>query len=130
MNHKNPVPHKGGPSPTEKLAHRERACDQIHALLAEKPRTVAEIADALKVKEGMAHRYLAYLAEMGEACRQAERGPNNRQIWQAGRDGVAKDEHRPSTAFSGVKVVPARQVGMWRHWMDVALFGPAPGAAS
>jgi len=121
---------KGGQPAANKIAHRERACERILELLAVKPHTVVEIAAALNVKEGMAHRYLAYLAEMGEACRQAERGPNNRQIWQAGRDGVAKDEHRPSTAFSGAKVVPARQVGMWRDPLVAAMFGPARGAAS
>ena len=121
---------KGGPSPAEKLAHRERACDQILALLAEKPMTVAEIAAALNVKEGMAHRYLAYLAEMGEACRQAERGPNNRQIWQLGRDGAPPDKREPTNAFAGAKIVPARQVGMQRHPQDVAFFGPARGASA
>lgn len=116
---------KGGPSPAEKLANREAVCDQILALLAEQPRTVVEIADELNVKEGMAHRYLAYLCEMGEACRQAERGPNNRQIWQLGRDGAPADKKERGNAFSGAKVVPARQVGMWRHPQDVAFFGPA-----
>jgi hypothetical protein len=25
---------------------------------------------------------------------------------------------------------PARQIGMWRHWMDVALFGPGQQGAA
>lgn len=120
---------KGGPTTAEKIAAREEVCKKILALLAEKPMTVAEIMAALNLKDGTACRYLNYLAEMGEACRQAERGPNNRQIWQLGRDGAPADKKERGNAFSGATVVPARQVGMWRDPLQVAFFGPAGRAA-
>lgn len=116
-----------GASTADKQAARDRACDLILALLARKPMTVAEIMAETGLKDSTACRYMAYLCEMGEACRTGERGPSNRQIWQLGRDGAPPDVRERGNAFSGARVVPARQVGMWRHPMDVAFFGPVKG---
>jgi len=119
-----------GQSTADKIAARERACDSILALLAKKPMTVAEIMAEVKLTDSTVCRYMAYLCEMGEVCRSEERGPFNRQIWQLGRDGAPPQSKERGNAFSGAKVVPARQVGMQRHWMDVAFFGPARGGTS
>jgi hypothetical protein len=123
-------PRKGGPSVADRIAAREEACDKILALLADKPRTVAELMAELSLTDSTVCRYMNYLAEMGEACRCEERGPANRQIWRLGSDGAPPDKKPHGNAFSGAKVVPARQVGMHRHPQDVAFFGPARGAAS
>jgi len=114
-----------GQSTTDRIAARERACDSILALLAEKPRTVAELMAELSLTDSTVCRYLNYLAEMGEVCRSEERGPFNRQIWRLGSDGAPPDKKERGNAFSGAKVVPARQIGMQRHPQDVAFFGPA-----
>lgn len=115
----------GGQSTTDKIAARERACDSILALLAVKPMTVAEIVVEIGLRDETVCRYMGRLAKAGEACRSGERGPSNRQIWQLGRDGAPPDVRERGNAFSGAKVVPARQVGMQRHEQDVAFFGPA-----
>ena len=124
----------GGPSTADKIAAREAACEQILKLLAKQPMTVAEIMAEIMAEMGLtdstACRYLNYLAEMGEVCRCEERGPSNRQIWRLGSDGAPPDKKERGNAFSGAKVVPARQVGMWRDPLDVALFGPARGVAA
>jgi len=116
-----------GPSNASKMASREETCDKIKALLADKPMTVAEIMAAVNLTDSTVCRYMNYLAEMGEACRCEERGSANRQIWRLGSDGAPPDKKPHGNAFSGAKVVPARQVGMQRHPQDVAFFGPATG---
>jgi hypothetical protein len=120
----------GGPSTADKIAAREDACNKILALLAKKPMTVAELMVETGLQDSTACRYMNYLAEMGEACRCEERGPSNRQIWRLGSDGAPPDKKERGNAFSGAKVVPARQVGMWRDPLDVAFFGPAQGGAA
>jgi len=104
---------------------RDRACEHILELLAAKQMTVAEIMAETGLKDSTVCRYMAYLCEMDEVCRSGERGPAGRQIWRLGSDGAPPDKKERGNAFSGAKVVPARQVGMWRHPLDVAFFGPA-----
>ncbi|MWL55340.1 hypothetical protein GQL84_23730, partial [Escherichia coli] len=54
---------------------------------------------------------------------------HNCQFWELGREELEQPECVMAPHHQGAVIVPARQVGMERHWMDVALFGPARVAA-
>ena len=50
---------------------------------------------------------------------------NNGPMWELGVDTKPRRVCAPAEDMpQHCRVVPARQVGMVRHWMDVALFGP------
>lgn len=110
----------------EKRAIRDDFCKQIRALLERKPMTVVDIAAAIGLRETTAYGYLCHMADIGEARRSSEVGIKNRQLWTLGREGNRPVKQMRPVLQPGVTVAPARQVGMWRDPLDVALFGP-PG---
>jgi len=115
-----------GPSATQMIADRERAIEKILALLARKRATVIEIQAEIRMSEDTTYRYLRIMAEAGQAHRTDEMA-GKRFLWALGPKPAQADQPKPAPAFSGVKVVPARQIGMQRHPQDVAFFGPARG---
>lgn len=112
-------------SNAEKLRRRDAACVRIRELLAEQPTSVGAIAAALGLNTGTEHGYLCFLAELGEVRRAGVPGAR-RPLWELGVEHAAKLEAH-ALRPQGVVIVPAVQMGMARHWRDVALFGPAHG---
>lgn len=121
--------HKGGPSNAEKIARREVAMERILVLLAEKPLSVTDIAQDLKISQNTAYGYLRYMVELGDVHRTDETEENGRALWALGRDEGNLAEVPKHPGFKGVVNVPARQVGIPRDPLVAALFGPAREAA-
>jgi len=115
---------KCGLSNAEKLALRDAAVVRIRAALAEKPMTIPQLVAELHLPERSTYNCLAHMAEIGVARRTGEKASHNRQFWELGQEDLEKPV-RIMPHPQGAVIVPARQVGMWRHWMDEALFGPA-----
>jgi hypothetical protein len=116
---------KGGFSNAAQVARREACIQQILILLARRPMTVAEVAAELAIPVNTAYGYLRHMADAGQARRADEIGPKNQQLWVLGLETKGPLVRKEASAFRGPVIVPARQVGMQRHWLDVALFGPA-----
>lgn len=120
-----------GAHTSDQIARRAAAIERLRKLLAEWPRSAYELAARLELPSSTVYGYLRTLQDLGEARQTTGVDARGRKLWAA-------DEQAPAEAAEKVKaehasrawVVPARQVGMPRHWMDVALFGPAPGAAA
>jgi hypothetical protein len=116
-------------SNAEKVARRARAIKRIHELLAEKRMSAYDLAGVLGHSSQLVYDYLRQMAELGEARRSGSYDNRRRELWDLGAEDASKLEvhaMRPQ----GAVIVPAVQMGMARHWMDVALFGPARGAAA
>lgn len=113
-------------APAEWAARREASIKRIAELLAKKPMTVLEVADACGLPRETARGHLAHMDMLGLAHRTGKRSALNRHYWAAGEkpDVVTRaGEYRTLGA-------PMTHVVVQRHWMDVALFGPARGAAA
>jgi DNA-binding Lrp family transcriptional regulator len=108
-------------SPEEMARQRDARLEQLLGLLAERRMSGPDIADALGVSRGSAHDYLRRLDESGEAKRTGTRDQYRRELWTFGSAVEIP---------AGVTIVPARQIGMFRHWLDIAFFGPATGGAA
>lgn len=124
MARQQPIRGKGGLSNVEKLAKRADAIVKIKLLLANgRQMPVREIAYRLGLNVGTTYGYLKHMAGMGEA-RHVGLKKEQRSIWALGQEERDEDQeaHAPR---HGAVIVPAQQIGMFRHWMDVALFGPA-----
>jgi len=102
-------------SPDQMAIQRDERLDQLLALLAERRMTGPDIAEALGVSRPTAHEYLRRLQAAGEVRPTQERDRRGRQLWM-----VTSEQEFASPA----KIVPARQVGMWRDALVAALFGP------
>ena len=112
-----------------KIALRAQAVTRIRELLGKSRLSVVDLARVLRINSNTVYGYLRYMAEMGEVRRSGEFDTEHREKWELGAEDPEKlnvTEKRPI----GAVVVPARQVGMWRDPLDVALFGPAQGAAA
>lgn len=108
---------------SETIARREAGIEQIRAMLAEQRMSVFDVAAQLGVSDSTAYGWLTYLKDLGEAHQ--EDAPGGRKLWVFGRDPVTSEVEGCDDDAPRAWIVPARQVGMQRHWMDVALFGPA-----
>jgi len=115
----------------DQIARRDAAIERLRELLAEKPLSRAELAVALGMPTRTVYGYLCSLQEVGEVYQMDHKDEKGRAVWaleedpqQAGVSRAAAEHQKRAW------IVPARQIGMHRHWMDVALFGPAPGAAT
>jgi predicted ArsR family transcriptional regulator len=115
-------------SNAEKIARRANAIKRFRELLAVRPMTVNELADVVQLPPNTVYQYLCQMAEDGEAQRQGEGAVGRRTRWILGAEEGEREDHAPRT--QGAVIVPAVQVGMWRDPLDVALFGPARGAAA
>lgn len=79
------------------------------------------LCDKFGMLPNTAGSYLRHLHRDLRIIRKGERRGDGKQEWVLGEDFNLPpiDDERAQ------RTVPARQIGMWRHWMDVALFGPA-----
>jgi hypothetical protein len=105
----------------EMAVRRDAKMDQLIELLKSKRMSSVDVAEALGVSRGSAHDYLRRLDESGEAKRTGTRDQYRRELWTFGSAVEIP---------AGVTIVPARQIGMFRHWLDIAFFGPATGGAA
>lgn len=118
------------PRPANKLEMRPFYTRKIFELLAEhKQMTRGQIADELGVHRHTLVMYLRYLREDGIVRRNGYL--KGAPLWELGEETAPpKRQPRVEEMQQRQASVPARQVGMFRHWMDVALFGPAQGAVA
>jgi predicted ArsR family transcriptional regulator len=116
-------------SNAEKIARRANAIKRFRELLAVRPMTVNELAEVVELPPNTVYQYLCQMAEDGEAQRQGEGAIGRRTRWVLGAGGGERDESHAPRAHGAV-IVPAVQMGMTRDPWDVALFGPARGAAA
>jgi hypothetical protein len=110
------------------IARRDEAVEQIKLLLADQRMSALDVAGSLSVSASTAYGWLVYMKDLGEA-HQLD-APGGRKMWALGRDPVTSEVEGVDEHAQRAWIVPARQIGMFRHWMDVALFGPARGAAA
>lgn len=91
---------------------------------------LGEIASELGLNRGTLISYLGTMRGAGIVCR--DDYLDGKPLWTLGEEEAPpKKIGKPvGELHARQATVPARQVGMFRHWMDVALFGPAQGAAA
>lgn len=109
-------------------ARREAAIKRIGELLAEKPMLVTDIALQLGMVRDTVSNYMTDMEALGLAHRTGKRVGAG-MVWAAGEKPAQVERPEEEEAEPAVKSVPAVQEGRQRHWMDVALFGPARVAA-
>ena len=121
---------------SKKQEARDVAVEQITALLKQSRMTNAQVAGALGINPSTAFTYLRHMERVLRTARKSgelER-PNGAALWELGEDPAlpTAEELEDAACAPRRRVVPARQVGMWRDRLDVALFGPAraQGAAA
>lgn len=117
-----------GDHTADQIARRDAALVRIRELLAEKPHSRVDLAFALGIPSGTVYGYLCQMQELDEVYQLDHTDEKGRKLWaveggKAPSRGAVEHQKR-------AWIVPARQMGMQRHWMDVALFGPAPGATA
>jgi hypothetical protein len=99
----------------------------IQALLAVEPLTAAELADQLVIPRATVFGYLRVLHKNERVVLPLIETRDRAVLWALGTDLTLP----PPAEASEQGFVPKRprvkatQIGMHRHWMDVALFGPA-----
>lgn len=114
------------PRPASKADMRPFYTRKIFELLTEHGKlTRGQIADALGVHKKTLVVYMRRLREDGIVRRNGYM--KSAPLWELGEEKVApkKIGKRVEDMHELRGTVPAQQVGMSRHWMDVALFGPA-----
>jgi hypothetical protein len=117
-------------SNAEKVSRREIAIERIAELLAEKPRTVIDLAAELSIPWNTVYGYMRFMAEVGDAHQTGEFATNRREFWAAGRAKPGQVLESLDANPRRTVVVPARQVGMLRDPLVAALFGPAQMGAA
>jgi hypothetical protein len=105
--------------PAEWIAKREQSIERIGKLLAVRPMTVPEVAEACAMPRETARGHLMYMEGQDLAHRTRDK-VGQRALWAAGETPAE------CCRTSAVRTV----VNVHRHWMDVALFGPAQGACA
>lgn len=118
------------PASANMLARRDAGLEQIRELLAEKPMSAGDLAAQLGVSMHTAYGWLVYMRDLGDAHQVDMPDHRGRKLWALGRDPVTSGIEGVDDDAPKAWIAPARQIGMFRHWMDVALFGPAKGAAA
>lgn len=110
----------------DQAARRAEAIEQMQTMLAERPMSCFDLAASIGVPAGTVYGYLRTLEEEGEVYQLDGTDGRGRKTWAADSEAkrIATDRTQAKHERR-VWVVPARQIGMQRHWMDVALFGPA-----
>lgn len=112
------------------IARRDAAIEQIRTMLTEKRMSALDVAAQLGVSTSTAYGWLMYMKDLAEVHQVDEPDHRGRKLWVLGRDPLTSGIEGIDDDAPRAWIVPARQVGMFRHWMDEALFGPAQGAAA
>lgn len=119
----------------QQMAARAASVARIKELLAIEPMTAAQLVDVLgaelQVVRATVFGYMRHMHKGERSIRPAGATRGRAELWELGTDLALPEEGEElDRKFARRCVtVPARQVGMQRHWMDVALFGPAREAA-
>ncbi len=116
-----------------KKERRAAAVEQIKLLLAEGPKTAADLREALGLNGSTAFAYLHHMAsDLRIARKTGTQDGKGRELWELGEDLTLPhpDAELDASFAQRAHTVPARQVGMWRDAMVAALFGPAGGVAA
>lgn len=122
--------HKGivaGGHTGDQVARRAAAVDRVHQLLGERPMTAYDVAEQLGMRPRTVYGYLRQMQDEGFVRKTGQADAHGRDLWTQDASGVQADM---SEHGRRAWIVPARQIGMQRHWMDEALFGPARGVAA
>jgi hypothetical protein len=115
----------------EQVARREAAIQKIRDVLTKRPMTAIELAVYIDLPTRTVYGYLARLQDLGEAYQMDGTDERGRKTWAMDDDAQKIAADRAANEHSKrAWITPARQMGMKRHWMDEALFGPARGAAA
>lgn len=119
-------------SKAEREAARVDGLARIKLLLAVEPLTAAELAEQLGVPRGTAFGYLRVLHKTERVVQPLAEQRARAALWALGADPSlpAPTEVHERGFVPKRPCAAAQQIGMHRHWMDVALFGPAQGAAA
>lgn len=115
---------RAGKTAGDHAARRDAAMLAIRELLADQALSSQAIAAQLGLNSCTVYGYLRQLEDEGYVCKTGHQDERGRQTWVQDDAPEKQAGDHARRAF----VVPARQMGMQRHWMDVALFGPAPAA--
>lgn len=127
------APGSGSRAPNAvKLARREAACARILELLEDGPMAAAVLSEQIGVLKTTTYSYLRYMSiDLRSVHRTSQLDEQRRETWALGEDLnlPTREEMMDASFAQRQRTVPAKQVGMERHWLDVALFGaPAQGA--
>ncbi len=115
----------------DQIARRDAALVRIRDLLAEKPHSRVDLAIALGIPSPTVYGYLCQLQEQDEVYQMDHKDEKGRAVWALENDAEQAGVSRAAAEHQKrAWIVPARQMGMFRHWMDVALFEPAKGATA
>jgi len=112
----------------QKHEMRERAVEQIRALLAVGSESPGSIAEKLKLSQSSAYAYLKYMAcELREVRRTGRLDSEGRHLWELGDDSQMQSRNALiDQGFAPKRPIgPARQIGMQRDPLVQAIFGPA-----
>jgi hypothetical protein len=108
--------------------NKVQACARILVVLRSGPMTSTEVSDAINVPHSTAGTYLRH---MRDKLRQihvvTDRSKARARMWALGAPRGIVTSDGTHVKFEEVcrSSVPARQIGMWRHPLDIAFFGPA-----
>lgn len=123
--HQKPRKHPDNLSNAEKVSRRDAAIERIGEMLAEKPRTVIEMAADLSIPWNTVYGYMRFMQEVGDAHQTGEFDGGRREFWAAGRANQGEVLETLDANPRRAWIVPARQMGMPRDPLVAALFGPA-----
>lgn len=120
----------GSHAPTAvKLARRVEACARILVLLEDGPLSAIAVSDALGLRRATGYAHLRYMASNLRNVRSTGKVDDlGRSTWELGEDPTmpTPDERLDASFAQRQRIVPAKQLGMWRDVLVSALFGP-PG---
>jgi predicted transcriptional regulator len=106
---------------------KDAAIKRVLALLEQKPHSCFDISGVLKIPAATVYDYLHQLEAEGVVFAMQSLDRRGRKVWTLDKTADLEVSDRVMAEHAKrCSRVPARQMGMQRHWMDVALFGPAP----
>lgn len=113
---------------SDQAARRAAAIEQIQTMLTERSMSCFDLSASIGIPSGTVYGYLKALEEEGDVYQLDGTDARGRRVWAADSEAkrIATDRAQAKHERR-VWVAPARQIGMQRHWMDEALFGPAQG---
>jgi hypothetical protein len=112
------------------IAQRQEHRAKIRALLADREMFTVDIALAVGVAAREAYSLLNTMHGAGEIRSAGTRSRRLGNKWMLDLDQDTTPEDIAAEREGQVRIVNARQIGIARHWMDVALFGPAGDAGA
>lgn len=115
------------------LARRADACARLLDLLQAGPSSAAALSVKLELTRPTVTGYLRHMAiDMRNVRRTGLRDEAGHETWEVGEDVMlpTREEMMDSAFAQRQRVVPAKQVGMWRHPLDIAFFGAPTGSAA